>query len=497
MITQQEQLFLSKMNVNNPKLSPQERRQRRLAFRNEMSLYKRQCSKKNNTIVSIHHKNTPFPVFQNDIWWGDSWDAKDYAMEYEPNRDFFEQYKELQNKVPRPAIINYYSENSEFTNCVSHNKDCYLIYSSDFNRNCYYSRWIQHCVDCIDCYMVRKSELAYECIYSQNIYNSCFLEYCSTVSESYFLYDCRNCQNCFMSSGLRNAKYVFKNKQLSKEEYHLKIKEYLPLQSQNYGKYFEEFKNYKESKADFHFFGRTENCNDSNYLTDCQNIENSFFLDTDQNMTHCSNNIKSKHCVDIDYGGEAELAYNSIEAFPFPYHAIVTSSCYSGDHVEYSELCMNCSNVFGCIGLRRKKNCILNKEYSEEEYLKIKNDIIQKMKAKGEYGQFFPSYMSPFGYNETNAQDEYPLSESEAAEKGFLWHTKEQPQFETFEDIPRNITETNDDVLQKRFACLTSQKGYKVISQELELYRKIGVSIPFECPAIRIRRRNAQLNPSL
>jgi hypothetical protein len=36
------------------------------------------------------------------------------------------------------------------------------------------------------------------------------------------------------------------------------------------------------------------------------------------------------------------------------------------------------------------------------------------MKSTGEWGEFFPLALSPFGYNETVAQDYFPITESKA-----------------------------------------------------------------------------------
>jgi hypothetical protein len=39
------------------------------------------------------------------------------------------------------------------------------------------------------------------------------------------------------------------------------------------------------------------------------------------------------------------------------------------------------------------------------------------MKQTGEWGEFFDTSLSPFGYNETVANEYYPLSEEEATKK--------------------------------------------------------------------------------
>ena len=42
------------------------------------------------------------------------------------------------------------------------------------------------------------------------------------------------------------------------------------------------------------------------------------------------------------------------------------------------------------------------------------------------YGEFFPSELSPFCYNETIAQEYFPLTKEEATEQGYKWKEKEE-----------------------------------------------------------------------
>ncbi|MEI8091831.1 MAG: hypothetical protein WCG98_06540 [bacterium] len=39
------------------------------------------------------------------------------------------------------------------------------------------------------------------------------------------------------------------------------------------------------------------------------------------------------------------------------------------------------SNMFGCVGMRDKEYCILNKQYTREEYETLVPQIIEKMMA--------------------------------------------------------------------------------------------------------------------
>ncbi|MCB9806736.1 hypothetical protein H6768_02390 [Candidatus Peribacteria bacterium] len=48
------------------------------------------------------------------------------------------------------------------------------------------------------------------------------------------------------------------------------------------------------------------------------------------------------------------------------------------------------------------------------------------MQSTGEWGEFFPLTLSPFGYNETVAQDYFPISEKEAQKKGYKWKSDDE-----------------------------------------------------------------------
>ena len=99
-----------------PKLSPKEREQRRLTYRNERNLYKRKSSMSGESIISFFNEKSPYKVFSNDEWWSDVWDPLNFGMDFDFTRPFFEQFYELQLEVPRPALVNNKAENSQYCN---------------------------------------------------------------------------------------------------------------------------------------------------------------------------------------------------------------------------------------------------------------------------------------------------------------------------------------------------------------------------------------------
>ena len=82
----------------------------------------------------------------------------------------------------------------------------------------------------------------------------------------------------------------------------------------------------------------------------------------------------------------------------------------------------NVSDLFGCVGVNSNKGyCVLNKQYAKEEYEELVPRIIEHMKKTGEWGKPLPPEVSPFGYNDTSAQDFFPTTREQALADGFPW----------------------------------------------------------------------------
>jgi hypothetical protein len=143
--------------------------------------------------------------------------------------------------------------------------------------------------------------------------------------------------------------------------------------------------------------------------------------------------------------------------------------------------------------LAKKKYCILNKQYSLEEYKKLKEKIIEYMKKTGEWGQFFPIGTTGFGYNETVADEYFPLTEKECKERRFPWWNKvtstSGKETVDMKNLPDNIDEVNDKIIEEILIC-SCGRNYKIVPYELGLYRKLRLPIPRECPNCRHEKRN-------
>lgn len=480
---------------------PEERLQRRLAWRNEWHFYKRTCDATGKHIVSLVHPDRERVVYDLAYWHSDLWNPQDYAMNYDPSRPFLEQFAELVKRVPMPATVLANSVNSQYSAWGNQNTDCYLCSCVSYDRNCYYSYFLTNATDVIDSSSCDSVENLHTCIFAQHCANLTFCMDVEHCGNAQFLLDCKNCHDCFWCVGLRNKQYCIRNVQYSKEEYEQRVKEELSAVNLTY-RTFQEF--YKWSlRFPRHFSGNNtvENCLGGR-LTNCRNCINAFDGFEGDNCHNCFVFAKTEDCVDINYiGYQTQLVYNAIAG-----EEMINCGCtfyvIGGVNVWYSMFTIRGEDLLGCVGMKNARYCILNKQYTKEEYERLRAEIVASMEREGTWGQFLPRECSPFFYNDTRAQELFPLTATEAAAQGYPWseHTFEMhydgPSVEPATTIDEYATpEGAHHLLNGVLVCERSGLPYKVLPQELALYLRHGTPVPSLHPLERVKDRNGLMLP--
>ncbi len=173
-----------------------------------------------------------------------------------------------------------------------------------------------------------------------------------------------------------------------------------------------------------------------------------------------------------------------------------TTWCWQDKNVMYSDNCHYSEHLFGCISMKRKKYCILNKQYTKEEYEALVPKIIERMMADKEWGEFFPMPMTPFCYNETAATEYFPLEKDKVLALGLRWHDEDsknyKPQTVT---LPDSIKDVKDDIADALLACEHCKKNFKILKQELTFYRDMNLPAPAKCYECRYTERVRRRNP--
>ncbi len=523
-----------------PTLCPDCRFQRRAARRNERHLYKRKCSFSGQDIVALYPENAIFPVYSQKIWWGDKWSPQNYGMDFDFNRPFFEQFSDLQNRVPRLPLLSKNSENSEYTNHATDNRNCYMSSIIFRCEDVFYSRKSFTSKSVIDsAYIFNHSELLYECFWGENLYNCKFSAFCSNSSDLLCCYDCRGCNNCFMSSNLRNKSYIFRNQQLTKDQYLVEMKKVSTGSRKKLHEILVDFKQLRLRAIQPAL--RNEDCEDvvGDFLLHCKDVYECYSSCGGESCRYCiefdasSISSHSKDCMDSFGFGGSELLYE-VHAQANGHNNKFCNWSYDVSDSCYLDMCHNVANCFGCVGLHaHEKYHILNKPYTPEKYEKMVARIIQHMQktrstgseqavraplsgasaqaseigSRGsqlneaeltnkEWGEFFPIQISPFPYNKTFAQEYFPLTKEQALKRGYQWEDSNQKDYkpQTFQ-VPDNIEDVPESILRGLLACSDCKKNFKIIRQELQFYRKMNLAIPGKCPDCRYKIRMSLVNP--
>lgn len=482
-----------------PTLCPDCRQQRRLSCRNEKSLYTRKCDQSGDNIISIYSPDKPYKVFKAEYWWSDDWDACDYGIDYDFNLSFFENYKKLDLLVPKLSTTIQNSENCEYTNDTWDSKDCYMSYRTHYSENIMHSYRANKSTDCVDCYQVKQSSNLYECFQSNVCNNAMYLYKCENTHTSYFLYNCTWSANCFLSYNLTNANYTFLNKTYEKEVYMGKITEVLndPVKFEEAKQVFFSFIHNRIPSPALDNFA-SENCS-WNELIESLDCKNCFMMKWCEWCRHGWDNVNYKYSMDTYSWGWSEYSYETL-ATKNSFKNSFTHRVKESNNLLYCMFSFFSNNCFGCVGIKNKEYCILNKQYSKDEYDELLPKIIHTMIENWEWWEFFPANISPFGYNETVANQYFPLSEKEIKDRGFNYSTYEQafPQVEKLipaAKLPVTISDIPDDILNWAVECEVTKKPFKIVEKELEFYRKRNISLPKRHPDVRHADRTSFISP--
>jgi hypothetical protein len=487
-----------KFQIPEPELCPDCRCQLRVSHRNEANLYHNKSALSGKQIISLFSSEKPHKVFAEEEWSSDEWDAMDYGRDFNFNRNFFEQFSELDLDVPRSNLMTIIgtNENSPYTTGTGYCKNCHLINSSENCEDCFYSKLVQTCKNVIDSTYVNDSEIIYECFSVRNCYSCFYLSYSQNCTDCYFSENLNACKDCFLCTNLTQKQYCFMNEQLTKEEYKKRIEGFLGSNVNT-----EKLKNVLKdlSKKRIHKYSNIvacENCS-GDFLQNSKNCIDSYDVTDSEDCKYIQVGLGIRDVMDSsNMYIKPELCYYCLGALE-AYNVIFSIYIFHSSNVMYSQQCYNCENIFGCSGLRHKKYCIFNKQYTKEEYEVLVPQIIEHMQKTGEWGKFFPKEMSPYGYNETLDNDYFPLTREEALRKGFKWYDGDSssayqgPNYE----IPDNIQDVSDDICNAILECEVMHKSYKIMPQELDFYRKNKLSIPRRCPDQRHIDRMQARNP--
>lgn len=507
-VTDFDQAFFKKISptfdgttfeVPAPTLCYECRLQRRLMRRNERALYSVECGQCGEKIVSAYALNSGITSYCNKCAYSDKWNPLDYGVDYDENRSFFEQFKELHQRVPQIALQNdngVASQNCEYCQDIAFSKNCYLVSGCWYVEDSMYCHESDRSKDVVDSDLTIESQICYECMSSSKLYNCYYVNMSDNSRDCVLSYDLKGCNNCIECYGLRNKSNFIKNKQATPEECEKRKAEILKTR-ENIDKARAEFDEWCKSKPRrFANMVMCENCV-GNVLCNCKNT----YAYSTYNAVDCryfNNGDSPISCLDVFQSGKPELCYEGVTPDE-SYMTHFTAWCWKCRNLLYCDTNLSLKDSFGCTGFLHGQYCILNKQYSKDEYEKLVAKIITKMQQDGEWGEFFPISISPFGYNEAMARDFFPLSKEEALKLGAKWQDTDYSSFngtfyepkETIEEYIGNEEEQRK-LLSGAIKCKVTSKPFRIIPQELAFYMEHKLPIPQVCFDQRFEDRLAR-----
>ena len=504
--------FYEKINVPAPTWCPECRLIRRWSFVNTWNLFWRNCDQCGERTMSMYPLENKMQVFCPKCWWSDSWDGTEYSMDYDSTRPFLEQVEELSNKTPYVALESLYTslKNSDYSNALAWSKDCYQIFWADYCDGVYYSSLLNNLKYSVDCLRGYYSELCYESIGINKDYRVFFSDECDACVDVYFSRNCYSWTNCVGCVNLRGATNCIFNIKYSKEEYTEKLKE---LGLDSWGKLRELEKKAYEfwlTKPYREYNGHSLNLNvTGDHVYTSKNSKEMYIVNGAENCkwSQFITVSSAKDCFDYSgWGNNAVLVYESGQVGENVNNVMFSYYCTSDImNLQYCIWNVLAKNNFGCVNLKRKHYCILNKQYSKEEFEKLRTEIIEDMKInpyidklgrKFFYGEFFPLEFSKFPYNKSIAMRFFPKTREEAIKAGYNWSDKEDVVYnisKSVDSLPDKIVDTDETILNEVIGCANCGRGFRVVKGEYNLLKKMNLPVPHECPKCRENKRFARL----
>ncbi len=510
--------FYEHMQVPPPTFCPDCRFQRRMSWRNGWHLFKKKEILKGEEIYSFFPPENKIPILDRDYWFSDAWDPMKYGRDYDFSRPFFEQFKEFMETVPEPAHSSLNLVNCRYCMNLADAKNCYLVRAATFTEDSAYLIWDHGSKQCLDGHMTDHCDLCYGSVNIEHCYKAFFSVDCDSCQDVILCKDCVGCNFCFGCIGLRKKSYCIFNEQYSREEYLKKIAEmnlgsYQALQqAQGKTQAFWQMKPHK-------FMHGYRNINVSgDYIYDSKNAKHCYRVRGAEDCKYVQNILEKsvKDCYDLsNFGENAELCYETLISGRGASNIKFCSQVYINvKNVEYSVFCRNVSDCFGCISLRNKQYCILNKQYTREAYFaeiaKIKSQMskmpyIDSVGHEYKYGEFFPPELSPFPYRISEAYEFFPLSKEEALQKGFVWYDtahQKHPVTLPVAELPDHIKNAQDSMINEVISCEHEERcdqectgAFRIIPEEFAFLRRMQIPLPRLCPNCRQYERLKLRNP--
>jgi hypothetical protein len=304
--------------------------------------------------------------------------------------EFLEEYWRLSQRFPVVPTHNTGDcENADSGDYLAYSKNAYYCFD---NSTCVDNIYVFDSFkarDCVDGDYVIDSELCYEGIDITGCYNCTYCNYCARVTDSHFCWDCTDSDHLFGCVHLKFKHFCIFNQQYSQQEYEQKIQELLKKPAdENLETMHKLSLRYPVSTTNV---SHSENCDFGNHVHYSKNLYLCFDAVYSEDSGYLYDAHYNKGCYDLTQTFHCEFCYECVDSVRMNRCFYMT---YCNDIFD-SSFCYNCANsnhLFGCVGLDGKEYCLLNRQYSSDEYEQRFSEIMSSFKTgsqEGNWANFF------------------------------------------------------------------------------------------------------------
>jgi len=347
-----------------------------------------------------------------------------FGQDFDYSISFFENLQRLMRNVSWPSRISYMNnENCDYADMICGIKNVYLSSNVTFgSENVCYSFSIKNNSRNIfnSVSVWNYCDNIYMSAWVTNSYNIFYSDYINNCSDTWFSSNMVWCRECLFCNDLDNMSYCIYNKQYSPNEFAVE-KQKILSQKKNFMEYYQKlnkvWKNINSSNCKWWVIIQSENIQEWYFVNQIKNGKNLIMVwwkDACEEMYNCFQCASKKE--NYNYGAMASWWWDHL----------VTNYSVEWSYMYYNCLMEWCSYCLGCVWLKNKQFCILNKEYTKEDRFELANQIFEKMDAEWTLWAFFPASMNPFYFNDTAA---YLIDDSftkeEVTKEWYLWRDEE------------------------------------------------------------------------
>ncbi|MFA6131631.1 MAG: hypothetical protein WC702_00990 [Patescibacteria group bacterium] len=440
-------------------------------------------------VLSFHHPASGIRVLP-DV----EWHTKDFSNIFETLEipdPFFKQLRKLELRVPLLATFNRVEPKNSIALMSMGDQDSYFTFACRSERS-FFSGGAFGIADSSLIWLAFNITDSHHITHSQRLHNCRYVHESLDCLNSNFLFECRNCNNCFGATNRRNAEYLFFNKQLTKEGYEARLAE-IDLGKRsvvekwqkkfnelllNEGIWPENF-NVSTEQSSGDYLSNAVRCTEcfSSGDNPVDNWRSAWIYGNNQGNAYgwgLVDNSEVYMCVSSPNSNKSKFCYRSFRL----------------DNCEYCLMSSDCRDCFGCIGLKNKRFCILNKQYEEEEYWKTLDELKCAMLERGEYGHYLPPELSSTYVPEGGATIYCGATDEELKKIGGLFfdpnaegatgteRLKNEPR--SLKDIPDSIDDLGDDWIGVPIYDEQAKRTFSFLKPELDYYRAKRIAPPAE-----------------